>query len=193
MYYVEQIRYAGKPSKVVLPEGGYLFTLVAKDVPVTHVLVAETLGLFTWNMRTFQQQDPVSKKCVLKFIPNGLQTKRFIGEQTIIFETLFQMFMNSYEAGATRFMVEVLEDSTHIFFVVTDDGDGVHASVEREFMKRPLTTKRDGLGCDIFLAASRLEKIGAVLSFEGKASMSDTDKPGAKFRISFFKEMPKAT
>lgn len=86
---MEQIRYAGEPSKVVLPDGVYLFTLVAKEVPVTHLLIAETLGLFSWSARTFQQQVPTSKECALQFEPNGFQTKRFIGEQTIIFDALF--------------------------------------------------------------------------------------------------------
>jgi hypothetical protein len=191
MYYMEQIRYAGEPSKVVLPEGGYLFTLAAREVPVTHLLVAEMLGLFSWNVRTFQREEPASKKCVFHFQPNDLHTAKFIGEQEIIFDTLFQMFLNSYEAGATRFVIEVLESDTHVFFITKDDGNGIPAPIAEELMKTPITTKCDGLGFSMFSAVDQLAKIGAVLSCEGCANLLDANRPGASFKISFPKEMPK--
>lgn len=103
------------------------------------------------------------------------------------------MFLNSYEAGATRFVIEVLESDTYIFFITKDDGDGVHTSVEREFMKMPITTKGNGLGCSMYLAVGQLEKIGAVLSYQGGANLPDTNKSGAKFKIAFPKEMPTPT
>jgi C4-dicarboxylate-specific signal transduction histidine kinase len=87
--------------------------------------------------------------------------------------------------------VEVLEDNSHVLFVVTDDGDGISPSIERQFMKEPVTTKGDGLALSMFLAVGTMEKIGAKLSYEGKARMPDTNKPGARFKISFLKDMPK--
>jgi hypothetical protein len=177
---MDQIQYTGEPPKVILPNGGYLFTLVASEVPVTNLFVAEMLGLFSWNA--------IIKYSVgrgtLHFLPNTLQVATFIGEREIIFDALIKMLLNSLNAGATRFVVEVLESETNVFFDIKDNGDGIGELIEAGFMEN------HDLG--MYLIVAQLEKIGAVLTYEGKAKLSGANSPGAKFRISFLKEVPKA-
>jgi hypothetical protein len=41
MHYLSKITYIGDPAKVVMPDGLYLDTLVASDIPVTDLNVFE--------------------------------------------------------------------------------------------------------------------------------------------------------
>lgn len=190
MYYMQQMTYAGEPPKVVIPGGGYLNTLVAANIPVTYLMVARLLGEFALIVRETQYQDAFRDKCALKYVLNGLQTEKMIGEQVIIFDSLWAMFCNSSDAGATKFLIEVTCSDDNLTLIVTDDGKGVHSMMEELLFQPAKTSKEAGMGMDLFLAKGNFQKIGATLTYEGKANMSDTEKPGAKFKISFLKEMP---
>jgi hypothetical protein len=190
MYYMEQMLYAGEPPKVVLPGGVYLNTPVAEDVPVTHLMMATLLGQFRLIVRETQHQDAFRGKCALKFVPNGLQTEKIIGEQVIIFDSLWAMFCNSSDAGATKFVMEVTADDKNMTLLISDDGDGLHPEIEVFIFKRTGTSKGNGYGVGLFLALHCLKKIGATLTYEGKANLPGAEKPGAKFKITFLKEMP---
>lgn len=185
MFYQEVIEYGGEPVKAILPDGVYCLTTIANDVPVTHQMVAEVLGLF----RMIVGEDRSRRNCMtMKFKTNDLNTTQFIGEQLIIFDILGTMFDNSNDAEASVFHIETTQTDERIVITVSDDGKGIPPSVEEKVLRSVVTTKSNGLACNLFLASKMMQKIGGTLAYKGKG----LDGKGACFELTFLKEMPSA-
>lgn len=184
MFYQDVIEYAGNPVKAVIP-GGYLNTIIANDVPVTHQMVAEVLGLF----RMMIGEDRfLRSRLTMKFKTNNLTTSRFIGEQCIIFDILATMFDNSIDAEASVFHIEITQTDERIIITVSDDGEGLPSSMDGKFLEPGVSTKSDGLGCNLFYSRVMMQKIGGNFAYKGKG----LDGKGASFELTFLKEMPPA-
>lgn len=182
MFYVDKINYGGEPLKAMIEtETGveYYYTLIYPDPPVTHLMVAEALEIATAALRRIFQVD-------VTVDVNNLHTNTFIGEKLIFCDLVECLFRNSVEAQAHTFNVNVSEDSEHVSFSFSDDGDGIGPTIAKHILKIPITTKDNGLASSLFVGWYRARKIGAELTYTGKG----IDGKGASFRLTCLKEMP---
>ena len=151
MFYTPEISYAGTPPKVVLGDGRFLYTAVAKDVPVTHLMVAEVLGEFRWAYGEARLGSKV-RQPTLELVLGGFQVLRFIGEKQIVLATLATLTQNSDEANAGTIRIEVGAAERNATITVSDDGSGISPEVEPDVLQRFFTTKESGLASSLMLA-----------------------------------------
>lgn len=185
MYYQEKISYAGEPLKAIVGDGVYVYTPFADDVPVTRIQIAELLGAFSFGFKLDRWARESGIRLAFRS-PRPLPGISIIGEQVIILETWGILLENSIEARAKRFEFEIRETDEHICLIVSDDGEGVHPSVEGKILVEMATTKNDGFGWSLLLASRQLPKIGAGLEYRG----AGLDGRGASFALTFLREMP---
>jgi hypothetical protein len=184
MHYLSKITYIGDPAKVVMPDGLYLDTLVASDIPVTDLNVFEFFGNYKFCNPGSRHGLP---RIELEFDEvTGRAT--FIGESVIIYNLLDEMRTNSYDAKAKLFRIEVIDTGERVRVVVSDDGEGL--SSDRQVRERLFqfgnSTRPDGLGCALALGKTQLQKIAADMKYKGIG----IDGKGASFEMSFLKKMP---
>ena len=184
MHYVEKLTYIGDPPKAVVG-GIFIWTLLTKDVPVTRIRIVEMLGAF-YHAYKLEERVKQSGIRLLFSNTNPFAYSYFIGEQVIILETLSAMLWNSIDAKATRFEMRLEEKEGRLCLIVSDDGEGVHPSVESKITREPLTTKANGTSATLYCACGQMEKIGATLSYAGKGLYGK----GASFRMEFLQKMP---
>lgn len=184
MFYQDTIRYNGEPLKAILTSGGYLCTITADDVPVTHLTVFDVLGIFTQHIKLSRPQGHIQ----LRIKWNNLGSTKFIGEQVLIYDALDILFNNSCDAGASVFQIEVVINHSRdkVVFVISDDGKGIAQSYEHDIVCSPITTKANGSGYTLYLMSNNIKKIGSELKYHGKG----LNGCGAKFKLYFIKEMP---
>ncbi len=184
MQYLEKIEYTGDPSKVIMPGGFYLWTLIAPDIPVTDLKVWEFFGSYRFYNPGSRHGLP---RIELKFNEITEHTT-FIGESVIIYNLLDEMRLNSSDAKATVFRIEVFDTGERILVVVSDDGEGIkHQEVKDKLFNTDVSTRPSGAGLALWLnGRPQLQKMGAEINYKG----TGIDGKGASFEMSFLKKMP---
>lgn len=184
MQHLNKIEYIGDPVKAVMPDGCYLWTLIASDIPVTDLKVWEFFGNYKFCNPGSRHGLP---RIELKFNEITEQTT-FIGESVIIYNLLDEMRVNSSDAKATVFRIEVFDTGERISVVVSDDGEGIpHQEVRDKLFKTAVSTRPSGAGLALcFNGKPQLKKMAGDIKYKGVG----IDDKGASFEMSFLKKMP---
>jgi C4-dicarboxylate-specific signal transduction histidine kinase len=99
------------------------------------------------------------------------------------------MLVNSFDAMASVFRIDVSKCGEKMVLVVSDDGKGIppHQEVHEGLFGFGNTTRSDGLGCALALGRAQLQKIASEIRYKGVG----VDGKGASFELLFLKRMPK--
>lgn len=181
--YLDKIEYIGDPVKAIMPDGGYLWTLIANDIPVTSLEVFRFLGIYRFENPNNGHRSPR-----IQFKLNVEKESTFIGESVIIYNLLDEMRINSSDANATVFKIEVSDAGERISMVVSDDGEGIQRQeVKDNLFNASVSTRPAGAGLALwFNGRPQLQKMGADIKYKGVG----IDGKGASFELTFLKRIP---
>jgi sensor histidine kinase regulating citrate/malate metabolism len=183
MRYFEKIEYAGDPVKAVMPDGSYIWTLAASDIPVTALNAFLFFGYYKFC-------NPGSRHGLPKIeleldVPQGTT---FIGETVIIYNLLDEMRVNSKQANAAVFKIKISDSDERVLITISDDGEGINnQEVIKSLFIANVTTRPSNAGLALlFNGKPQLGKMGADINYTGVG----VDGKGASFEMSFLKKMP---
>lgn len=119
--------------------------------------------------------------CSLKF--HASKDAVLVSDYVMVKSLLYLLIQNalSPETEATTIEVCAEEKDENMMISVKDDGKGIPKDSQKEIFEPFFSTKDDGLGLGLFLAAELAQKLGATLSLENSHK-------GACFTVNFTKQ-----
>ena len=142
------------------------------------LLLCEQVSKFLALMREGHKLDEIK---VQMDIAEGI---KILAAESVVQETLFSLFMNSFEAMAGKGQVEMVSfesGNDTICLSIKDSGPGILASILPRIFEAHFTTKADTGAVGISLSAMkhRLERLG------GRIEVRSEPGQGAEFRLYF--------